>query len=121
MPTLFDALQIGDLTLQNRIVMAPLTRMRAFNARSPGTIHARHYSQRATAGLIITEATSVSPQGVGYPNTPGLWSEDQVAAWSDVTAAVHDANGLPAIRSRRDGFERHVCLFRYRQRVHVCA
>ena len=94
MPTLFDALQIGDLTLQNRIVMAPLTRMRAFNARSPGTIHARHYSQRATAGLIITEATSVSPQGVGYPNTPGLWSEDQVAAWSDVTAAVHDANGL---------------------------
>lgn len=94
MTTLFDPVKIGDLQLQNRIVMAPLTRMRAFNARSPGAINARHYAQRASAGLIITEATSVTPQGVGYPNTPGLWSEEQVTAWSDVTAAVHDEGGL---------------------------
>lgn len=94
MPTLFDPIKIGDLTLSNRIVMAPLTRMRAFNERSPGSINVTHYVQRATAGLIITEATSVSPQGVGYPNTPGIWSDDQVSAWGDVTAAVHDAKGL---------------------------
>ncbi|WP_266181398.1 alkene reductase [Dyella humicola] len=94
MPTLFDPLQIGDLALQNRIVMAPLTRMRAFDARSPGAMQAKHYAQRASAGLIITEATSITPQGVGYPNTPGLWSEEQVAGWRNVTAAVHDSGGL---------------------------
>src|SRR4051812_46197697 len=94
MASLFDPLKIGDLSLDNRIVMAPLTRMRAFDDRSPGSIHVTHYAQRATAGLIITEATSVSPQGVGYPNTPGIWSEQQIAAWSDVTAAVHEADGL---------------------------
>ena len=84
---------MGDLALRNRIVMAPLTRMRAFHARSAGAIQVKYYAQRATAGLIITEATSVSPQGVGYPNTPGLWSEEQVAGWRNVTAAVHDAGG----------------------------
>ena len=94
MPTLFDPIQMGELALRNRIVMAPLTRMRAFNSRSAGAIQVKYYAQRATAGLIITEATSVSPQGVGYPNTPGLWSEAQVAGWRSVTAAVHDAGGL---------------------------
>ena len=71
MATLFDPVQIGDLQLKNRIVMAPLTRMRNFNERSPGPINVKHYVQRASAGLIITEATSVTPQGVGYLDTPG--------------------------------------------------
>jgi len=94
MPTLFDPIQIGALKLRNRIVMAPLTRMRAFNERSPGSINVKHYAQRASAGLVITEATSVTPQGVGYPNTPGIWSDAQIAGWTDVTQGVHDAGGL---------------------------
>jgi 2,4-dienoyl-CoA reductase-like NADH-dependent reductase (Old Yellow Enzyme family) len=93
MPTLFDPVKIGALNLPNRIVMAPLTRMRAFDGRSPGALNAEYYAQRASAGLILSEATSVSPQGVGYPNTPGLWSQKQVQGWSQVTAAVHAAGG----------------------------
>ncbi|WP_424814187.1 alkene reductase [Roseococcus sp. YIM B11640] len=93
MPTLFDPVQIGALHLPNRIVMAPLTRMRAFDERTAGAMQAQHYAQRASAGLILTEATSVSPQGVGYPNTPGIWSEKQVEGWKEVTAAVHAAGG----------------------------
>lgn len=94
MPTLFDPVQIGALHLSNRFVMAPLTRMRAFDERTAGAMQAEHYAQRASAGLILTEATSVSPQGVGYPNTPGIWSEKQVEGWKQVTAAVHAAGGL---------------------------
>lgn len=93
MPTLLDPVRIGALELPNRLVMAPLTRMRAFDERSAGALQAEHYAQRAGAGLILTEATSVSPQGVGYPNTPGLWSEKQVQGWAEVTAAVHAAGG----------------------------
>jgi 2,4-dienoyl-CoA reductase-like NADH-dependent reductase (Old Yellow Enzyme family) len=93
MPTLFDPVKIGALNLPNRIVMAPLTRMRAFDGRSPGALNAEYYAQRASAGFILSEATSVSSQGVGYPNTPGLWSEKQVQGWSQVTAAVHAAGG----------------------------
>ena len=78
MPTLFDPVKIGALELPNRLVMAPLTRMRAFEERAPGPLNIEHYVQRASAGLILTEATSVTPQGVGYPNTPGIWSELQV-------------------------------------------
>ncbi|SIT39336.1 N-ethylmaleimide reductase [Paraburkholderia piptadeniae] len=94
MSTLFDPIQIGALKLPNRIVMAPLTRMRAFDERSPGQINVDHYAQRASAGLVITEATSVIPQGVGYPNTPGIWSERQISGWAAVTSAVHNAGGL---------------------------
>ncbi|BBU31671.1 alkene reductase [Burkholderia sp. THE68] len=94
MSTLFDPVQIGALRLRNRIVMAPLTRMRAFDERAPGPLNADHYALRATAGLIITEATSVTPQGVGYPNTPGIWSEKQVEGWTKLVSAVHDAGGL---------------------------
>jgi 2,4-dienoyl-CoA reductase-like NADH-dependent reductase (Old Yellow Enzyme family) len=94
MSTLFDPIQIGALKLPNRIIMAPLTRMRAFSERSPGPLNAQHYALRASAGLIITEATSVTPQGVGYPNTPGIWTEKQVAGWKEVTSAVHEAGGL---------------------------
>jgi 2,4-dienoyl-CoA reductase-like NADH-dependent reductase (Old Yellow Enzyme family) len=93
MPTLFDPVKIGALELPNRIVMAPLTRMRAFEERAPGPLNLEHYVQRASAGLILTEATSVTPQGVGYPNTPGLWSELQVQRWTQIVAAVHQAGG----------------------------
>lgn len=93
MPTLFDPLKIGALDLPNRIVMAPLTRMRAFDGRSPGAMTVEYYVQRASAGLILAEATSVSPQGVGYPHTPGLWSQQQIDGWAKVTGAVHAAGG----------------------------
>jgi len=93
MPTLYDPLEIGAIKLKNRFVMAPLTRMRAFDGRSPGPMTLEHYVQRAGAGLILTEATSITSQGVGYPNTPGIWSEQQVEGWTKVVAAVHAAGG----------------------------
>ncbi|QQC67283.1 alkene reductase [Paraburkholderia ginsengisoli] len=93
MPTLFDPLQIGDITLSNRIIMAPLTRQRAEEIRVPNALMARYYAERATAGLIISEATSVTPQGVGYADTPGIWSQEQVEGWKLVTHAVHAAGG----------------------------
>jgi 2,4-dienoyl-CoA reductase-like NADH-dependent reductase (Old Yellow Enzyme family) len=93
MPSLFDPLTIGDITIPNRIIMAPLTRARAPQARVPNALMAEHYAQRASAGLIISEATSVTPMGVGYADTPGLWSEEQVAGWKIVTSAVHKAGG----------------------------
>ena len=94
MPTLFDPLKVGDLTLKNRIVMAPLTRARSGVERTPGPMVAQYYAQRASAGLIISEATSVTPLGVGYADTPGIWSEAQVEGWKLTTKAVHDAGGL---------------------------
>jgi hypothetical protein len=94
MPTLFDPLQIGDLTLKNRIVMAPLTRARSGATRAPGPMVAEYYAQRASAGLIISEATSVTPLGVGYVDTPGIWSEEQVEGWKLTTEAVHKGGGL---------------------------
>ena len=93
MPTLFDPLQIGDLTLQNRIIMAPLTRQRAGDVRVPNALMAKYYAERASAGLIISEATSVTPQGIGYAATPGIWSQEQVEGWKLVTSAVHAAGG----------------------------
>jgi 2,4-dienoyl-CoA reductase-like NADH-dependent reductase (Old Yellow Enzyme family) len=93
MPTLFDPLKVGDLTLPNRIVMAPLTRTRAVDRRIPNALMRDYYAQRASAGLILSEATSVTPMGVGYPDTPGIWSQEQIAGWSAVTSAVHAAGG----------------------------
>ncbi len=93
MSSLFDPIQIGDFHLPNRILMAPLTRCRASEGRVPNDLMREYYVQRATAGLIFTEATSVSPMGVGYPNTPGIWSQDQVSGWKSITRAVHDAGG----------------------------
>lgn len=84
---------VGALELPNRIIMAPLTRCRAGPGRVPTALMAEYYRQRASAGLILTEATSVDPMGVGYPDTPGIWSDDQVDGWRQVTAAVHDAGG----------------------------
>lgn len=93
MPTMFDSVKIGALELANRIIMAPLTRMRAVDRRAPGALAVEYYVQRASAGLILSEATSISPQGVGLPDTPGLWSEFQVESWTRVVAAVHHAGG----------------------------
>lgn len=94
MPTLFDPLILGDLELPNRVIMAPLTRSRADNpGRVPNPLMVEYYRQRATAGLILSEATSVMPMGVGYANTPGIWSQEQVAGWRQVTEAVHQAGG----------------------------
>ncbi len=93
MATLFDTLQLGALTLPNRIFLAPLTRARAGQQRLPNALMAEYYRQRASAGLILTEATSVTPMGVGYANTPGIWSEEQVAGWKLTTQAVHEAGG----------------------------
>ena len=92
MTTLFDPLKLGSLQLPNRIIMAPLTRCRADAGRVPNALMAEYYVQRASAGLILSEATSVTPMGVGYPDTPGIWSEDQVRGWLNITRAVH-ANG----------------------------
>ncbi len=93
MPTLLDPIKIGDLNLPNRVIMAPLTRCRAEEGRVPGELMREYYSQRANAGMIISEATSVEPMGVGYPNTPGIWSEEQVAGWKKITKAVHAKGG----------------------------
>jgi len=93
MPTLFDPVRIGAWDLPNRIVMAPLTRARAGTERIPNALMAEYYTQRASAGLIISEATSVTPMGVGYADTPGVWSPAQVAGWKLVTQSVHKAGG----------------------------
>lgn len=93
MPTLFDPITLGDLALNNRIIMAPLTRCRAGEGRVPSALMVEYYRQRASAGLILTEATSVTPMGVGYPNTPGIWSAEQIQVWRAVTDAVHAAGG----------------------------
>jgi len=93
MTTLFDPIRVGDLELPNRVFMAPLTRCRADEGRIPNALMAEYYVQRASAGLILSEATSVDPMGVGYPNTPGIWNDEQVAGWAKVTQAVHGAGG----------------------------
>jgi 2,4-dienoyl-CoA reductase-like NADH-dependent reductase (Old Yellow Enzyme family) len=93
MPTLFEPIKIGELELANRIIMAPLTRCRADEGRVPNALMAEYYVQRASAGLIISEATAVTPMGVGYPNTPGIWSAEQVRGWSNITKAVHAHGG----------------------------
>ncbi|WP_404993246.1 alkene reductase [Cupriavidus pauculus] len=94
MPTLFDPLQIGSLRLPNRIVMAPLTRLRAADpVHVPNALMAEYYTQRASAGLLISEGVPVSPDGVGYQNVPGLWTDEQVSGWKQVTDAVHRAGG----------------------------
>lgn len=91
--TVFDPIRLGPLECPNRIFMAPLTRCRAEPGHIPGPLNAEYYSQRASAGLIISEATSVSPRGYGYPNTPGIHTPEQVLGWQTVTKAVHAAGG----------------------------
>jgi len=93
MPTLFDPLRLGDLDLPNRVIMAPLTRLRAGPSQIPNAMMAEYYRQRAGAGLIISEGVPVSPQGVGYAGVPGIWSPEQVEGWKLVTQAVHAEGG----------------------------
>lgn len=93
-PHLFQPITVGAFRLPNRIVLAPLTRCRCSPGRVPNDLMAEYYKQRATAGLILSEATSIHPMGVGYPDTPGIWSENQVDGWKKITAAVHQAGGI---------------------------
>lgn len=90
---LFSPVPVGNLTLKNRIVMAPMTRNRAAAGNIPQDMNVEYYRQRASAALIITEASQVSEYGVGYPATPGIYNEQQVAGWKNITSAVHDAGG----------------------------
>ena len=90
---LLEPARLGPYTLKNRVVMAPLTRNRAGAGNVPQDMNVAYYAQRASAGLIITEATQISPQGVGYPGTPGIHSAEQVAGWTRVTDAVHARGG----------------------------
>lgn len=92
-PDLFTPIQLGPLALPNRIFMAPLTRCRASEGNVPNDLNAEYYAQRSSAGLIISEATSVSAAGYGYPNTPGIHTAAQVAGWKRVTEAVHSKGG----------------------------
>src|SRR5580704_9888563 len=92
-PDILSPFRLGQLALPNRVVMAPMTRNRAGPGNVPGPMNAAYYAQRASAGLIVSEATQVSPQGVGYPGTPGIHSAEQVAGWKLVTDAVHGAGG----------------------------
>ena len=93
MAKLFDTLDLGAIQLPNRIIMAPLTRARSNREAIPNGLMAEYYSQRAGAGLIITEATGISREGLGWPNAPGLWNDTQVEGWMQVTDSVHDAGG----------------------------
>jgi len=90
---LFSPLQLGPLTLKNRMVMAPLTRNRSTPEGVPHALNVEYYRQRASAGLILTEATCIAPEAVGYPLTPGIWNAAQVSGWKTVTEAVHAAGG----------------------------
>lgn len=109
MSTLFDPITIGDIALKNRVVMAPLTRNRALNGcASP--LMVTYYQQRATAGLIIAEASPISPMAVGYLDTPGIWSAEQVASWRPVTDAVHAAGGRMVLQLWHVGRISHTSL-----------
>jgi len=108
--TLFDAYALGDLILANRVVMAPLTRNRAGAGLVPTDLTATYYAQRASAGLIITEATQVSPQAQGYQDTPGLYTPEQISAWRQVTDAVHDKGGKIFVQLWHVGRVSHVSV-----------
>ncbi len=93
MPDLFSPIRLGPYDLPNRVVMAPMTRNRAGPGEVPTPLMATYYAQRASAGLIVSEGTQISPQGQGYPGTPGIFSKQQVESWTKVTEAVHAAGG----------------------------
>ncbi len=109
MSSLFDPVQAGDLALANRIVMAPLTRNRAPQA-VPTPLMAQYYSQRASAGLIVTEATAISHQGQGYADVPGLYATEQVEAWKPITQAVHQGGGKIVVQLWHVGRVSHTSL-----------
>ena len=109
-PSLFDPVQFGDITLANRLVMAPLTRNRAIAGNRPGPLTVEYYRQRASAGLIISEASQISPMAQGYLDTPGIHSGEQIAAWRHVTDAVHAEGGRIVIQLWHVGRISHVSL-----------
>ena len=109
MASLFDPIQVGDWHLANRVVMAPLTRNRSPNA-VPTALAATYYAQRASGGLLITEATAISHQGQGYADVPGLYAEEQLAGWRHVTRAVHDAGGRIVVQLWHVGRVSHNAL-----------
>ena len=110
MTTLFDPVRLGDIALANRVVMAPLTRDRAGPGQVPTALMAEYYRQRASAGLIVTEASQVSATGQGYLDTPGIYSREQVAGWRAVTDAVHTEGGRIVIQLWHVGRISHVSL-----------
>ncbi len=109
-PSLFDPVSLGDIPLANRIVMAPLTRNRAAPGQVPSALAVEYYAQRASAGLIVSEATQVSAQGQGYLDTPGLHNAEQVAGWRRVTDAVHQRGGRIIVQLWHVGRISHVSL-----------
>ena len=110
MTSLFDPLRFGDISVANRVVMAPLTRNRAAANQVPSALAVEYYTQRASAGLIVTEASQISPEGQGYLDTPGIHSPAQVAAWRKVTDAVHAQGGKIVIQLWHVGRISHVSL-----------
>jgi N-ethylmaleimide reductase len=108
--SLFDPIRIGDIDLSSRIVMAPLTRDRAGHGMVPTPLMAEYYAQRASAGLIISEATQISPEGQGYLDTPGIYSAAQVKGWQAVTAGVHARGGKMVLQLWHVGRISHVSL-----------
>ncbi|NJA05556.1 alkene reductase [Methylomonas sp. LWB] len=107
--TLFSPLALGELALPNRIVMAPLTRCRADADNAPHQLHALYYAQRASAGLIVSEASQIVPEGQGYPATPGIHSSEQIRGWRQVTACVHAAGGRMFLQLWHVGRVSHPC------------
>ncbi len=108
--TLFSSLQVGAIQLPNRIIMAPLTRMRAGAANVPTELNAEYYAQRSTAGLIISEGTAISQQAQGYPNAPGIYTAAQIAGWRAVTDGVHAHGGRIIMQIAHNGRNSHSSL-----------
>ena len=110
MASILSPLRVGDLELANRVVMAPMTRLRAGRTGAPTVLNATYYAQRASAGLIITEATDISTQATGYAGAPGIWSPEQVAGWRLVTRAVHERGGKILVQLWHTGRISHPSL-----------
>jgi N-ethylmaleimide reductase len=110
MVTLFDPLQLGALTVPNRILISPLTRARGTHAHVATDLMTRYYAQRASAGLIISEAIGISREGLGWPYAAGLWNQEQIDAWRPVTAAVHGQGGRIAAQLWHMGRTAHISV-----------
>jgi N-ethylmaleimide reductase len=108
--SLFTPLRLGAIRLPNRIVMAPLTRMRAGAGHAPTALNVEYYAQRASAGLIIAEGTAITPEAHGYPNAPGIYTKEQIAGWQAVTEAVHARGGRIILQIGHNGRNSHSSL-----------
>src|SRR5271168_2002553 len=107
---LFSSLRLGAIQIPNRIIMAPMTRMRAGDRNVPTALNAEYYAQRSSAGLIISEGTAISPQAQGYPNAPGIYTAAQVAGWRAVTDGVHARGGRMILQIAHNGRNSHSSL-----------